>query len=103
MLRNHRSRAPSEAPSEIAAMEFSTTSADELLVPRDDGEVHVARAAMVRGAVRDLEAAHVVGVHRFERADEGLAREVLAGAAHSLDDHLGRDEAFEAGKVGVAL
>src|SRR5690242_16657980 len=71
----------------------------KLLVLRDDRQVDVARPAVILRRIADLEAADVVVVHRLQRADEALARRVLARAAQAFDHDLRGDESLEAREI----
>src|SRR5215831_13910284 len=81
----------------------SNRLAQEALVLPDDGQLDEPRSAVVVRRKADRKPADVVIADLLHRADEFLAREIVAGAAQALDEHLGRDEALEARERVVLL
>src|SRR5687767_527059 len=65
-------------------------------------QLHVGGAGVVARAEVDFEAARVHRAHAQEGAGKTLPREVAAGALETLDEHAGRDVAFQRRVVGLA-
>ncbi len=74
---------------------------DELASAADHRQINVLGAAMVGRREADDKVAEIDVVHAFERRDQFLAGEILAGAPESLDHHFGDDEPLETGEIEV--
>src|SRR5215831_2455929 len=73
-------------------------SPQKLLVLADDGEFDELRSVVIGRREGHVKTAEVDVAHGFHRVDELLARQVVAGTAQALHQHLGGDKALEAGE-----
>src|SRR5215831_16611523 len=73
-------------------------SPQKLFVLADDGEFDELRSVVIGRREGHVKAAEVDVAHGLHRRNELLARQVIAGTAQTLHQHLGGDKTFEAGE-----